>query len=228
MPDRRSTFRNSSKSNQLKYHEIFSSRGFDNCSGCFKAASSKGVDVDGAGTVKTDVRIITATNKDLRAAVEKGEFREDLYYRLKVVPVLLPPLRERKDDIPLLARHFVERFNREMGMDITNISRDALAILLDYGYPRNIMELEHIIEHEFIKSPDRTITAEHLAQEVRDNDTIRKAMATPEPLKALEREMIVRVLDETRWKYSESARKLQISRATLWRKMKKLEIQKRN
>lgn len=182
--------------------------------------------VGSAGTLKTDARIITATNKDLRTAVEKGEFRDDLYYRLKVVPILLPPLRERKDDIPLLVRHFIEKFNREMGMDVTNLSHDALDLLMGYGYPGNIRELEHIIEYAFIKCSGRTITADHLPQEVHDNDIIRKAMSAAEPLKALEKEMILRVLDETGWKYSESARKLQISRSTLWRKMKELDIEK--
>ncbi|HEY5599461.1 MAG TPA: sigma 54-interacting transcriptional regulator, partial [Candidatus Manganitrophaceae bacterium] len=103
--------------------------------------------VGDARRVKVDVRIIAATNKDLKKAVEAREFRQDLYYRLRVVPIYLPPLRERKDDIPLLVEHFIRRFNKEMGKRVVRVAPEAMEILTQYDYPGNIRELENIIEH---------------------------------------------------------------------------------
>ena len=183
--------------------------------------------VGGTKTIKVDVRIITATNKDLKDAVASGEFREDLYYRLKVVPLRMPSLRERKDDIPLLVKHFVEKFNNEMTKEVTNVSPVAMEFLLDYDYPGNIRELEHIIEHAFVRCQGATINPEHLPKELRDGDIVGTAMTSGEPLKALEREVIRRVLKENGWRYKESAVKLQMSRTTLWRRMKDLGIEKR-
>lgn len=183
--------------------------------------------VGGTKTIKVNVRVITATNKDLKAMVERNEFREDLYYRLKVVPVRLPPLRERKDDIPLLVRHFIEKFNREMSMEVTNVSPAAMELLMEYNYPGNIRELEHIIEHAFVRCQSKTINPENLPKDLQNNDIISKVMNETEPLKSLEKEMIVQALKETRWKYSECASKLNISRTTLWRRMKEFNIEKR-
>ncbi len=183
--------------------------------------------VGGTKTVKINVRVITATNKDLKAMVERSEFREDLYYRLKVVPVRLPPLRERKDDIPLLVRHFIEKFNREMNMEVTNVSPAAMELLMEYNYPGNIRELEHIIEHAFVRCQGKTINPENLPRDLQNNYIISNVMSQSEPLKALEKEMIVQALRETDWKYSECSRKLNISRTTLWRRMKEFNIEKR-
>lgn len=182
--------------------------------------------VGGTKTVKVDVRVVAATNKDLKAAVEKGQFREDLYYRLKVVPIHLPALRERKDDIPLLVRHFIDKFNKEMGREITNLSPRAMELFMEYNYPGNIRELEHIIEHAFVRCQGKTILPEHLPRELQNVDVIDKAMESDEPLKELERETILRALNEAGWKYQECAKRLKISRTTLWRKMKELDIQK--
>lgn len=181
--------------------------------------------VGGTKTIKVDVRIVAATNKDLKAAVEKGNFREDLYYRLKVVPIHLFPLRERKDDIPLLVRHFIEKFNTEMKREITNLSPRAMELLMEYNYPGNIRELEHIIEHAFVRCQDKTILPDHLPRELQNVDLIDKAMESDEPLKELEKETIMRALNETGWRYQECARRLKISRTTLWRKMKELKIE---
>ena len=183
--------------------------------------------VGGTKTVKVNVRVIAATNKDLKAAVERGEFREDLYYRLKVVPVRLPALRERKDDIPLLARYFIEKFNKEMNMEVTNISPSAMELLMDYNYPGNIRELEHVIEHAFVRCSGKTLAPEHLPKDLRDNDAIGKVIDGPEPLKALERELILRALGDTDWRYQECAKRLKMSRTTLWRRMKELGIEKK-
>lgn len=183
--------------------------------------------VGGTKTQKVNVRVVTATNKDLKAAVEKGEFREDLYYRLKVVPIQLPALRERKDDIPLLVKYFIEKFNKEMGSGITNISPAAMERLMEYDYPGNIRELEHIIEHAFVRCSGKTLNPEHLPKDLQNNSIIGKVINNSEPLKALEKEMILKGLDETNWKYNECAKKLKMSRTTLWRRMKEFNIDKR-
>ena len=178
-------------------------------------------------TIKVNVRVITATNKDLRAMVERDEFREDLYYRLKVVPVRLPPLRERKDDIPLLVRHFIEKFNREMNTEITHVSPAAMELLMEYNYPGNIRELEHIIEHAFVRCQGKTISPENLPKDLQNNDIVSKVMSRSDPMRSLEKEMIVQALKETGWRYSECARKLNMSRTTLWRRMKEFNIEKK-
>lgn len=183
--------------------------------------------VGGTKTIKVNVRVISATNKDLKAAVEKGEFREDLFYRLKVVPIHLPSLRERKDDIPLLVRFFIDKFNKEMGTEITNISPAAMELLMEYNYPGNIRELGHIIEHAFVRCSGKTLNPEHLPKDLQNMDMIGKVINESEPLKALEREMIIRALNETKWKYNECSKKLKMSRTTLWRRMKELNIEKR-
>jgi len=183
--------------------------------------------VGGTRTIKTDVRVIAATNKDLKEAVKRGGFREDLYYRLKVVPIQLPPLRERKDDIPLLVRHFIEKFNAKMGMAVTNLSPSAMELLVEYSYPGNIRELEHIIEHAFVRCQGKTLNPEHLPRDLQEADLVGKALNDPDPLKALEREMILRALDGAGWKYKECSEKLNMSRTTLWRRMKELGIAKK-
>ena len=186
--------------------------------------------VGGTRTIKVDVRVIAATNKDLKRLVEEGRFREDLYYRLKVVPIKLPPLRERKDDIPLLVRHFIGKFNREMGRNIVDVSQKAMDTLMAYDYPGNIRELEHIIEHAFVRCNDRIILPEHLPEEIRNHvmekSLIDRAIGSGKPLEALEREMLIRLLRECNWKMQECARRLNISRTTLWRKLKRLGIDK--
>lgn len=182
--------------------------------------------VGGTKTIKVDVRIIAATNKNLKDEVAKGNFREDLYYRLKVVPITLPPLRERKNDIPLLINHFMGKFNEEMNKTVTNISPAAMEVLMDYNYPGNVRELEHIIEHAIIRCHTKTLNPENLPKETRTNDLVGKAIDSTEPIKQLEKEIIGRALVENNWNHSKVAEKLQMSRTTLWRKIKKLNITK--
>jgi PAS domain S-box-containing protein len=174
--------------------------------------------------IKVDVRVIAATNKDLRKGIKKGEFREDLYYRLKVFPIVLPPLRERKDDLSLLINHFLARFNREMGRKVLNISPRAMEILLDYNYPGNVRELENIIEHAMVLCSGNTILPEHLPKDIQN--IVDRVAGEEDPLSALERELVARVLDQQDWNYKDTARALKISRTTLWRKMKTLGIEK--
>jgi len=163
-----------------------------------------------------------------------GKFREDLYYRLKVVPISLPPLRERTEDIPLLVAHLVERFRKETGKPLTEVTADAMSVLLDYGWPGNVRELENAIEHAFVRSRGTAITAADLPLEVRgaprrpqpgavshaQSSDDAAGGAEPSTAAPSERERIVRALNEAGWNRAEAARRLRLSRVTLWRKIR--------
>ncbi len=173
-------------------------------------------------TKKVDVRVIAATNRILKTEIDAGRFREDLYYRLNVVPITPPPLRERRDDIPLLIEHFIEKFNQQTQKSIHRISPDALEILMDYTYPGNVRELENIIEHAFVKCQGGSIEKQHLPLDLiasRD-DIVTQALRASNPLAALERELVQRVLEASDGKPQLAAQRLGISRTTLWRKLK--------
>ena len=173
--------------------------------------------VGGNEPIRVDVRVISATNKDLRKAIEKQEFREDLYYRLNVVNIELPPLRERKEDIPLLAEHFLHKFASENGKDVTGFSPDATEFLLDYDWPGNVRELENAIERAAILAKDSLITVADLPR----RDIPSRSATTPaKDLKEIEKEHILNVLRETGENYSEASRILGISRMTLYKKAK--------
>lgn len=184
--------------------------------------------VGGTKTVRVDVRVIAATNKDLKRLVDEGRFREDLYYRLKVMPITIPSLRERKDDIPLLVKHFMGKFNREMGRNILHISPPAMEMLLAYNYPGNIRELEHIIEHAFVRCSGNTLLPEHLPKDVQKpaQDIVSVAIKGERPLDVVEREVLIRILEESDWRLKECADRLKMSRTTLWRRMKQLGIKR--
>jgi two-component system, NtrC family, response regulator AtoC len=124
--------------------------------------------VGGIKDINVDVRVISATNQDLSAAMDSGKFRRDLYYRLQVVPINLPPLRERGRDVLFLARHFVERFNRECHKKVRGLSAEAEQALLSYGWPGNVRELKNVIEHAMIFEVEKEILSEHVPQEVVD------------------------------------------------------------
>ena len=173
-------------------------------------------------TKKVDVRVIAATNRVLKTEIEAGRFREDLYYRLNVVPITPPPLRERRDDIPLLVEHLIEKFSRQTQKSIHGVSPDALEILIDYTYPGNVRELENIIEHAFVKCQGGSIEKQHLPLDLissRD-DIVTQALRESNPLAALERELVQRVMEEANGKPQLAAQRLGISRTTLWRKLK--------
>jgi two-component system response regulator AtoC len=173
--------------------------------------------VGGNEPIKVDVRVISATNKDLRKAIEKQEFREDLYYRLNVVNIELPPLRERKEDIPLLAEHFLHKFAMENRKNITEFSPGAMELLLAYDWPGNVRELENAIERAIILSKDGSITTANLPQE---NLPPMSSGSTGKNLKAVEKNHILNVLRQTGENYSEAARILGVSRMTLYNKVK--------
>ena len=174
-------------------------------------------------SVQSDVRIIAASNKDLGKLVKSGQFREDLYYRINVIRIKLPPLRDRKEDIPLLVDHFIRRFNNLKKKLITDISPDVMAVLASYDYPGNIRELENIIEHAFVLCRSTTINTDALPEVVcaRQGNPVVK----PTSMDDVEAGYIREVLAKHDWNRSESAKELGMHKTTLWRKMKRLGIQ---
>jgi two-component system response regulator AtoC len=173
--------------------------------------------VGGNELVRADVRIISATNKDLKKAVASGQFREDLYYRLNVVNIELPPLRERREDILLLSRHFLKKFALENQKEISGFSREVNDFLLKYQWPGNVRELENTIERAVILAKGRHIDIDSLLQRASELGT----SAIPGTnLKEVERNHITGVLNQTSGNYTEAARILGISRATLYHKVK--------
>ena len=176
-------------------------------------------------THQVDIRLVAATNRDLEEMVNHGQFRSDLYYRLNVFPVQLPPLRERREDIPALVSHFVERFGRRMGREIDNIPPETMSALSSYQWPGNIRELQNLIERAVILSNDGVLPNPLPAAGTR---VIAIASATPvTTLKDSQRTLILRTLEEVRWVIGGpkgAAAKLGLKRTTLIHKMQKLGI----
>jgi len=184
-------------------------------------------------TLTPDVRVIAATNRDLAAMVQAGTFREDLYYRVRVVPLTLPPLRERRDDIPLLTDHFLRRHAAKTGKPIRELTPDAARALLDYTFPGNIRELENLIERAFVLCRGARIGLDDLPDEVARP---RVSAAAPEELAADRHSVplpsdpddaaIVQALEAHRWRRADAAKALGMGRNTLWRHMKRLGLMK--
>ncbi len=180
--------------------------------------------VGGVKTLKADVRVIAATNKDLRKEVAQGNFREDLYYRLCVVPMHLPPLRERKEDIPLLVEAFIEKFNAK-GERIQEVSTRAMALLMAYNWPGNVRELENAIEHAYVTSTSGRIERRFLPAVMPGGAAGADGKEGDEGgFDQSERGELLRVLEDCRWQKSVAAQQLGISRTTLWRRMKDLGL----
>ncbi|MBK9517405.1 MAG: sigma-54-dependent Fis family transcriptional regulator [Anaeromyxobacter sp.] len=200
--------------------------------------------VGGIKTLKVDVRLIAATNRDLKALIAEGRFREDLYYRLAVVPIALPPLRDRREDVPLLVRHFIEKYDRRLGKKVEGIEDEALQLLQGYAWPGNIRELENLMERSVLFADGPLIEAAALPDALRE-----RGAAAPVPIAAvgplgaiaapsgasmkeivrqaqaeLERELIARALEETGGNVTRAAKRLQISRKSLQVKMKELGL----
>ena len=177
-------------------------------------------------TLKADVRVIAATNKDLTELKEKGKFREDLFYRLNVIKIELPPLSQRREDIPLLMEHFVNSFNIKMGKRILGVSDEVISLLMNYPFPGNVRELQNIIEHAFVLCRGSLIELKHLPQEIKR----RGELAQPEPsspsekLHQAEVQIIKEALRRNNGHRGEAAKELGIDKSTLWRKMKKYNI----
>jgi PAS domain S-box-containing protein len=179
-------------------------------------------------TIKADVRIIAATNKDLKQLIKKGDFREDLYYRLKIFPIHLPPLRERKEDIRLLINHFINKFNKETGKSITGLSAEAALIMMDYCWPGNIRELENAIEHAFVTCQENEIGVFDLPIEIRHVELRKETCFSNEAKtdkKELTKDNIIYALSKYNGNKLKAANELGINRTTLWRYIKKLKIE---
>ncbi len=167
--------------------------------------------VGGHKTTKTDVRVIAATNKNLEEAVEDGSFRGDLYYRLNVFPIYMPPLRERKTDILLLADHFLEKYAQENGKDIRRFSTPAIDMLMNYHWPGNVRELENCIERAVLLCEEGVIHSYHLPPTLQtgvESDTL-PTLSLDEAVANLEREMIIDALKNTRGNITQAAEILQ-------------------
>lgn len=175
-------------------------------------------------TRKIDVRFVAATNVDLKAAVDRGHFREDLFYRLNVFRVHLPPLRERPGDVQRLTEYFIERYGASAG--VTGLTAAAWNALLTYPFPGNVRELEHLVQRAVAVAPGREIDTPDLPEELLASDTPAPAPegSVTAARQRAEREMVIAALERTRGEITAAARELQVSRTTLWRLMKKYDL----
>jgi PAS domain S-box-containing protein len=174
-------------------------------------------------SIKADVRIVTASHRDLAQLVEEGGFRKDLYYRINVVKLRLPRLAERKEDIPLLAEHFITRFNKLQDKKILGLSYEALAIFMNHDWPGNIRELENAIEHAFILCPSGLIQPQHLPEHLRPEDQAGPAF-TGLTLEEVEKRALWEALERNHWRRLATARELGIDKNTLRRKIKRFGL----
>ena len=179
----------------------------------------------GTTPIKADVRIISATNKDINKLVKQGIFREDLYYRINVIVIELPPLNERREDIPILIDHFINKFNIRIGRNVEGVSDEVIDILLNYDFPGNIRELENLIERAVVLRRGAVIEVHHLPKEMIEisKRRIRLYQKTGQ-LKRSEANLILETLKKNNWHRALTAKELGINKSTLWRKMKKYGI----
>jgi len=177
----------------------------------------------GVTPVKCNVRVLAATNKNLSQLVEEGSFRNDLFYRINVVKLTLPPLISRKEDIPFLVDHFIDRFNNLKERELAGISAEALAVLMAHDFPGNVRELENIIEHAFVLCKKGNIQVRHLPVYLQQDQAVAGPMDGGCTLPEMEARMICQALARNNWKRDPTARELGIDKSTLWRKIKKLK-----
>ena len=189
--------------------------------------------VGGSEDIRVDVRIISATNQDLSQKVKDGAFREDLFYRLNVIPIQMPPLRKRKEDIPILARHFIEKYSRQFGKEIRKISSYALELLMEYQFPGNVRELENIIERSVAMEQSNIILPENLVLSGGEKDEQNKGLDLELPdegihldaeMARLERHLIEKALQKAKGTKTKAAQLLNMSRDALNYRIEKLDI----
>jgi transcriptional regulator with PAS, ATPase and Fis domain len=178
------------------------------------------VRVGGTKEITSDFRVICATNRDLKAMVDKGEFREDLYYRLNVVNIQVPPLRERADDIPLLTEYFIRKYCTSMNRPLVTIEPAALKKLVEFNFPGNIRELENMIERALVVGNGRKITLKDLPLE----KEAATSFLSVESLEDLEKNHIQQILSKYNWNISAAAKALQVDRVTLYNKIRKYNL----
>jgi PAS domain S-box-containing protein len=185
---------------------------------------------------KVNIRVITATHQDLYRKVQQGQFRDDLYYRLKVFPIYLPPLRIRKDDIPLLVSHFIQKQNEKTAKEINGISQHAMRFLMDYSWPGNVRELENAVEHAFVLCQKGQLDVADLPEEIRRGDYLpfrdevsyRQSDPPAKTRIKITRETILKLLGECEWNKAEVGRRVGLSRTAIWKYMKKYNIPLKN
>jgi two-component system response regulator PilR (NtrC family) len=189
--------------------------------------------IGGAEDIKVDVRIISATHQDLKEKVKKGEFREDLYYRLNVIPIFLPPLRERKEDIPLLINNFIEKYAQMFGKEIRTISSYAMELLMNYDFPGNIRELENIIERGVAMESSNIILPENLTLSTNstagaykfDIEITDKGINLNTELEKIEKVMIEKALQRTKGSKTKAAELLNVTFDSLRYRIEKLGVE---
>lgn len=197
--------------------------------------------VGGTETVKVDVRIVAATNKDLRQAIAKGDFREDFYYRLNVFSIYVPPLKERPDDIPTLVDHFLRKFSIELGKEVYEVDDEVISIFMKYPWPGNVRELENVIERAVVLASGPQITIRELPYElisyveghknfeeknvINKNSDETKPFSLEKQTEEMERELILKTLEKFHWNKTKTAEHLGLKRTTLQYKIKKLGIE---
>ncbi|MCK4419101.1 sigma-54-dependent Fis family transcriptional regulator [Candidatus Aerophobetes bacterium] len=184
--------------------------------------------VGGVKTIKIDVRVIAATNRDVKKALEDGSLREDLYYRLNVVSIKIPPLREHKEDVPLLVNYFLQKFNRESGKNIKGVSPEAMDVLMNYSWPGNAREVENVIERAVILSSEDTLLPQSLPLHLEEEPDKLEIHLPPEgiALEKVEKSLIREALKITRGNQSRAAKLLDISRNTLRYRLKKFGLER--
>ena len=186
------------------------------------------IPVGGISPIKVNARLIAATNADLERDVEEGSFRTDLYYRLNVIPIVVPPLRQRRDDIPLLVEHFLEKTSIKTG-DRKKISKEAMNLLIEYDFPGNVRELENIIERAVILNDGDHVDVEDLSDKVRTRTVTRRGLNMDNAqmtLEELEKEYLISVLEETNWQKKKASSILGINASTLYRKIQRYGLER--
>ena len=179
--------------------------------------------VGGEETLESDVRVIAATNKNLTEEMKKGTFREDLYYRLNVIPIFVPPLRERNDDIPLLASYFLQKISQEKKKETAGFSPEVMEVFLDHPWPGNVRELENVIEHAVIVAKQDKILPKDLPLPFLQRPASGNPLIT---LKDFERDLILKTLEETNWNKYQTAKRLKINRTSLYGKIRRYGLAK--
>jgi PAS domain S-box-containing protein len=174
--------------------------------------------------IKTDVRVVAATNQDLKKLAQEGNFRDDLYYRIRVISLKLPGLDQRREDIPLLVDHLIAKFNSIQGKEIEGVSEEVMAQLMEYEYPGNIRELENIIEQAFVLCRGRLIELHHLPAELRPTSASGYGGSNPMSLRSMEKLLISEALRRHKGSRNRAARQLGINPSTLYRKLKALKM----
>ncbi|MEK6678895.1 MAG: sigma 54-interacting transcriptional regulator, partial [Nitrospirota bacterium] len=188
--------------------------------------------VGGAKTIRVDVRVIAASNKNLKEEIKKGSFREDLFYRLNVIPLHVPPVRERKEDMPLLIEHFLMEFSREYGMKPKKIAEDVIKVFQEYNWPGNVRELKNIVERLMIMTKSPVVAISDIPKSLKGDISLQDAAAHEvkrydsfkDAVNDFEKEYITTILKENDWNISKTANVLQLDRSHLHRKIKALDI----